>query len=143
MVIDRLIENLESVDFHEAVKEAISVTRENLKDEQIDQLKHGINGSGIRIGKYKNAKYSQYKHILNPLAGLGNVDLILNHDFSNAIQAYPGSSTVVFTSADVKFKYLTAKYGNILGIAGDNKTEYIEMYMAPQATQNIINQIHK
>ena len=142
--INRLISNLKSIDFAEAIADTLQKHSTELVGEQQDQWLHGENSQGEKIGKYKNKIYRRKKFDMNPLAGYGNVDLRLKKEFYRNTKVYFFSRSFFFTSTDDKKEKLTAKYGE--EIFGLNK-KYIKKtskeIVQPGATLYIINQIHK
>lgn len=79
------IERLTALDFQQIAVECLKSNESFLLDANINQLKHGKRSTGEQIGKYKNKYYAAKKYNMNSLAGPGNVDLILNKDFSQGI----------------------------------------------------------
>lgn len=76
------------------------------------QLYEGTRGDGQKIGEYNNAGNADFKHDLNPLPGLGNVDLFITGAYYSRFQLEVGSSTYAFTNSDSKAGKLEAKYGS-------------------------------
>lgn len=84
------------------------------------------------------------KQTLNPLPGLGNVDLILTGGFSKGVFVDARDNSVVIESGDSKSNELQDKYGKngeVLGLSGEIKSEYIKNSMAPVAVRRIRNKI--
>lgn len=88
-----------------------------LKKAKLNELEFGLLPDRKKIGKYRNFDYIEYKHNLNPLAGRGNVDLILTGAFSNSLFTTGRSTRYIFESGDPKADGLIKKYGrDIMGL---------------------------
>lgn len=88
---------------------------------QKDQLSQGINQKGQGIGKYKDPYYADVKHSMNPLPGVGNVDLKYTGAFYQGLQAAIVGESIVIESTDSKASELEAKYGPIYGMDAESK----------------------
>jgi len=85
---------------------------QQIKKAKINELEQGKRPDGSKIGQYRNPFYAKRKNIMNPRAGLGNVDLILTGAFANSL--FPvrrGKSTFIFDASNSKAPDLFAKYG--------------------------------
>jgi hypothetical protein len=139
--INAMIAKLNSVDLNEIIADSIEETKLDLNKVQKEQLLHGEGKNG-RIGRYRNHKYAEAKHRLNPLAGLGNVDLKLKGDYYKGVFVDVRSGSVVIESGDNKTAKLTEKYGeNISGLNPDYAAGYSNDYLAPQAIDRIKKKI--
>lgn len=139
MVIDRLIENTEAIDFNEVIETSVDQTAKEFIETQQDQMFHGINAKGDSIGKYRSKAYANRKLALNPL---GVVDLKLTGEFYKGMFIDPRTNSVVIDSADPKSDGLQKKYKEVFGLSPAYVPEYLKSF-SPVATENIINQIHK
>lgn len=110
-----------------------------LKKAKIKELEKGLRPDGKQIGLYRNPSYARYKNILNPQAGLGNVDLILTGAFANSLFPVRQSrSTFIFDASNSKAGDLFAKYGNEnRGLATDTFEDIQRDYIAPELVQYI------
>lgn len=123
---DEIFEGLENLDIKAIAGEAIDETREKLMNLQRDQLLHGLRADGKLIGKYRNNKYARVKNQMNPLAGLGNVDLKLTGAVHNELFVDVRDNEYIIDSADSKMADLVEKYDDPLGLTEDNEQIYID-----------------
>jgi len=79
------IERLKAINMQQLAVECLQSNESFLLDANINQLKHGKTSKGEQIGKYANSGYASEKYAMNSLAGLGNIDLILEGKFSKGI----------------------------------------------------------
>lgn len=110
---------------NEVVQETINDNRDAIRELQIDQLKHGTKKDGKIIGKYRNDAYAAKKNRQNPLAGLGNVDLILTGALKNDIFIDVRPDVFVIDSADEKTGELIKKYGDPFGLSKESNIDLI------------------
>ncbi len=85
-----------------------------------------MNAKGEKIGKYRSSKYARVKNEMNPLAGLGNVDLKLTGAFHAGIKVTVNAETFTTESIDKKGPDLKAKYGEVFGLDEDHTKGYIK-----------------
>jgi len=112
---------------------------------QRDQLRHGLNSEGKRIGTYLNEQYADMKHELNPLAGYGNVDLILEGGFSGDLFLDVRQTSFLVESGDEKSQSLQEKYdenGKVLGLEDERKEEFVE-YVRPIFVEAVAKDLSK
>ena len=127
-----------ALDLIEEAGAAIDQTRDQLIEKQKDQLLHGFNSKGERIGKYKSAKYARVKNQMNPLAGLGNVDLKVKGDYHGGLFVDVRTDSYVVESGDEKSGDLEKKYGKkTLGLNKDSLEEYVPNDLQPVFIKNI------
>jgi hypothetical protein len=142
MNIDQLISNVESLDIKGLIRESVDENRDELIRLQKDQMLHGYDSLGKRIGKYKNKKYAIKKHALNPLPGLGFKDEKLTGSFQNEIFIDARNEGVVFSSLDEKTPDIIDREGeNIFGLNEAYQTLYSPL-LAVTMNVKIINRIH-
>ncbi len=110
---------------NQVVQDSIEDNRDAIRELQIDQLKHGKNKKGELIGKYRSKSYAKKKNQLNPLAGLGNVDLILTGALKNDIFVDVRPDVFVIDSADSKTGELIKKYGDPFGLSKESNIELL------------------
>lgn len=95
----------------------------------------GKDPDGNEIGVYSRsqigAEYAFFKNTINPLAGVGNVDLTLTGALGKGIKVKPlGESFEVF-STDSKFDEIADKYGDYnFNISEDEKKVLFDKIMA-------------
>lgn len=93
----------------------------------VDQLKHGRNKKGGRIGEYRSAWYGDMKARMNPSAD-GYVDLILTGAFANAFFLEMANRGYKIGSRDGKASRLQENYGeDIYGLNLDYKQKLVDM----------------
>lgn len=106
-------------------------------DYVVDRWRHGKGVNGDVIGKYQNEDYAIFKHQQNPLAGFGNVDLMLNEDLKNGLFLEERSNMFIIKSRDKKYQMLANKYGEEeFGITTQQMTEIIA-----EIKQNVLETI--
>lgn len=141
--INKLIKNLTAVDFEQAISDALHDNAPALVKEQQDQMLHGENALGEKIGKYKNKYYRRKKFDMNPLAGYGNVDLKLKGEFQRNTKVFFFSRSFFFNSTDAKRDKLVGSYGEeIFGLNKKYTKQTSKDIVAPEATLRVIKQIH-
>lgn len=97
--------------------------QKNLKEEKHREFLYGERPDGTKIGRYSQSdegqSYADFKYQRNPLAGFGNVDLLLTRSFFNSLFLQPyRRRAFIFKGNDVKTNDLIRKYGiDILGIS--------------------------
>jgi len=88
-----------------------------LKEQKINEFEFGQLPNGRKIGRYASEDYSEYKYLLNPLAGEGNVDLIVTGRFVNSFFVRNASTNGAFIFGAKDDNNLLGSYGkDILGI---------------------------
>ena len=120
---------MESFDVRQAIMSIVSskdFLMEEVVNQVIDQMEHGLNGDGKKIGKYdvKNSTYyARKKYEINPLAGYGYVDLMYTHDFVRNLFAEINGDSIHIDSTDWKSEMLQDEYGeNIMNLNKGSKT---------------------
>lgn len=98
---------------------AVAETKEDFVAANVDQMRHGYNKEGRRIGEYKSAWYGDMKYRMNPLAD-GYVDLTLSGSFTERMFLTMVSKGFKISSTDNKTSGLTRKYGD--SVFGLNNT---------------------
>lgn len=77
-----------------------------------------------------NELYMDFKHKLNPKAGLGNVDLILNGSFINSFLLKEKGEGYIFGASDSKADELKNRYGEeIFNLNQKAFNEFINKYV--------------
>lgn len=92
---------------------------------QQEQLLRGERADGAKIGKYRNPAYAAKKNSLNPLAGLGNVDLKLTGELYKEVLLDVRDDSFVLVSGDTKTPGLIEKYGDPFGLSAKGRTKVI------------------
>ena len=115
-----------SIDPIAEIRKAIEQTKDTALALQKKQLfEKGENADGKKLrNKRKNGKYSQKKHSMNPLPGLGIADLKLTGSFHNQMGVHTNQTSLVIDSSDDKSQILKRKYGPIFGHTKESKREY-------------------
>jgi hypothetical protein len=145
MTIDRLLNNARALNLASIVQDSVEAQKGKLIQLQRLQMLTGYKSDGKRIGKYRNDRYAVEKAIENPLAGLGWVDLKLEGYFqADVFVEVRESQELIFGSVNEKTPKLVEKYGDdIFGLKQDNRADFANNYLKPEATTRIINQILK
>lgn len=112
----------------QTVQEIVLSDQKTLKERKETEFTHGERPDGNKIGRYSQSdegqSYADFKYQRNPLAGFGNVDLLLTRSFFNSLFLQPyRRRAFIFNGRDEKTNDLIGKYGiDILGIS----QEYFE-----------------
>jgi hypothetical protein len=93
------------------------LSNENLIRKKIrDRWLLGKDPDGNEIGIYSKsqigAEYAFFKNKINPLAGVGNVDLTLTGALGKGIKVKLASNNIEIFSTDSKFDEIAEKYGD-------------------------------
>jgi hypothetical protein len=133
MTIDRMINNVKSLNFNEVIGNALHKSSDDLVIAQQQQMLRGETAmQGQKIGKYKSKSYRKKKFDMNPLAGYGNVDLKLTGIFQKNIKIYFFSESFFLTSTDSKTAKLVGAYGEeIFGLSPKSRKPIITKKIAP------------
>jgi hypothetical protein len=139
----KLIDNFKKLSVEQVAEESFTEVKEHAIDEQKAQMLEGKSSEGEIIGRYRNKSYAIIKHELNPLAGLGNVDLRLFGNYSKGITLTIESGKATFNSTDEKAGKLAEKYGEdlIYGLNIDHKSKFIREFLKPVFIKNIRNKV--
>lgn len=122
--INQLRGRLKSLNVKDESFHAVEETKNSITSIQKDQMFHGLNAAGERIGRYRNNKYARVKNEFNPLPGLGVPDLKLTGAFYAGFKTEVTPEVFKTTSMDPKNEELTAKY-DPFGLNNESKAEYV------------------
>lgn len=101
------------------MREIVLSDQKALKEEKVSEFTKGEKPDGTKIGKYKDPEYAYFKNQINPVAGFGNVDLLLTRQFTGRMFVKPYASGFIFDSTDPKTPNLL-RYGyEIMGLNQD------------------------
>ena len=127
----------------EVIEKVMMDSAEDYKNLQRNQMLHGLNSKGQKIGKYRNPIYARMKAQLNPLAGEGNVDLKLTGDFQSDMFLDVRGDTFIVDSADEKSQQLQTRYGEeIFGLDTDYKQQFADL-ARPKTVTAFIDELNK
>lgn len=107
------------------VEKIVVSDNEKLKARKVEEFTKGERPDNTKIGTYSNrselaAEYAFFKNKVNPLAGLGHVDLMLTRSFVNKMYVKPHGLGFILDSTDNKTGNLVGQYGkDILGLNQD------------------------
>jgi len=136
-----VINNLEALDIPRESKIAVGKTTEGMIALNKEQLQAGIGADGKRIGKYRSWHYAQMKNAMNPLPGLGNVDLILTGSFSDSFQVDINGEDIERIATDSKTSDLIGRYGDdVFGLTDNNQEFYNEEVFYPVLADQVTDQ---
>lgn len=136
-----MIENLDSIDVDKESKVAVGKTTREMVMLNREQMAHGIRSDGKQIGRYRNSEYAIMKNALNPLPGLGNVDLILTGAFSDSFDIDVNGEDIDRIATDSKAESLIEKYGDeVFGLTDNNQEYYNEEVFYPELAEAIEEQ---
>lgn len=101
MTIGQIDDKFRRVNLHKILANSLKELQPKLAEVQRLQMKSGLNRQGKLIGKYKSPAYAKKKFEMNPIPGLGNVDLHLTGETARQVFADVRSSgSIVFGSAN-------------------------------------------
>ena len=135
--LNDLLSKMQALDPADIESSMIASTEDDLIAIQKDQLLHGLNAEGQKIGEYKSEAYANYKHALNPLAGFPNKDLRNKGDYYQGITATLVGDALVIESTDPKAEAVEALSGNALGLNPESKSKYIAEHLRPEFKKEI------
>ena len=99
------------------VSEIVLNDNQKLKELKVNEFEFGFRPDYKKIGKYASEDYAHYKNTLNPLAGSGNVDLIVTGRFVNSFFVHRTSVRNGYIFGAKDDNNLIGKYGkDILGL---------------------------
>jgi hypothetical protein len=113
---------------------------QSLKEAKINEFEFGLRPNFTKIGIYLNNNYAHKKYLLNPLAGYGNVDLILTGATVNSLFTVAKTGRFVFDSSNSKWNNLLSKYGNDIEGLNQNTFEKIQATEHAPILANYINE---
>lgn len=131
MTILGLKKKVESLNVETVSEEAVSATSENISEENKKQLFEGFDKEQQKLSEYRNPVYAEVKNRMNPLPGFGNPDLKKTGAFYQGIQVRVEGAVIRTDSSDPKNDALVKKYGDIFGLGGKFKAEYISKFLRP------------
>ena len=106
-----------------------------------DELERGQRPDGQKIGFYRDEDYALFKNQINPLPGLGNVDLILTGSTRDQLYVESlGGGAFRLRSRDPKWSGLMAKYaidGDLMEISGKRWQELQKNEYAPKLVEYV------
>lgn len=138
MNLPDFVENFVNIDFEELINEAIEDNEAELIDSLQDQLQHGFDQSGSRIGEYSTKEYATIKTQMNPLAGFGNIDLKLEGDFYRDMFLEKIEKDFQIRSSDYKNDKLERQYGKeIFGLMDENLGKVSQDYVLESLLEKI------
>lgn len=136
--LNELIARFQELNFELLVERVVENTEEGIADRQREQLLHGETSTGAPIGTYRSPGYAQAKHTMNPLPGLGYVDLRKTGAFYRGIYAAVVGDELIIDSSDGKTPDLIAKYGeDIFGLNGEFRRRYVSDELKPALFKQI------
>lgn len=138
--LEQQIEKMKKLNIREQLENAFIDTQDDLTRAQRDQMLHGLDKFGDKIGKYKNKAYAAKKFAMNQKAGLGYKDLKLEGDFHREIIVDVRTNWIYFSSADEKLGDILAREGeNIFGLSPKYAECYSQQWLETAANKRIQN----
>lgn len=103
--------------------EDLVITSPEVRNQKRNEFLAGKNPDGSQIGGYRDFSYARAKNMQNPLAGFGQVDLILTGNFQRSLYVRPiAKGRFLFTNQLDYGNDLISKYGD--GILGENQDAF-------------------
>jgi hypothetical protein len=106
----------------DVLDDSVEATKGKVIELNKDQLLHGINASGNRIGIYKNDEYAVMKNQMNPLAGFGFKDYRLTGAYYAGIFATTDQGKLTIGTTDFKAAFLDRP--GLYGLTVQSKISY-------------------
>lgn len=132
-----LLKKLEAFDVENVVERIFESTEEELVEAQRQQMLHGENRDGEKIGVYRSPTYADAKEKHNPLAG-GYVDLRVTEAFYRGIYASVVGEELLISSFDEKADDLEDKYGEeIFGLNENYRVDFVVQELQPLFQQEV------
>lgn len=106
------------------MEEIVLSDQKPLKEEKINEWEHGLRPDGNGIGTYSPTEmgydYADFKNKINPLAGFGNVDLLLTRQTARTLYVHKASKKGSFIFGMNDTHNLIGRYGiDIMGLNQD------------------------
>jgi len=148
--IERLIGNLEAVDFNEVIRESVDETAEEFKNYQQLQMFAGEQSDGGQIQRL-DRKYDVYSpfteyvktNFRTPRQPIDRVTLRDTGSFYRGFIIKGGKDRAMIENSDTKTEAIIDRYGEkIFGLNARFAEQYVGD-LAPVANKKIINLIHK
>jgi hypothetical protein len=135
----QLIDKFQRLDVDQVANESMTEITPDIEQAQREQFLKGEASDGSIIGRYKSSAYARMKNQLNPVAGLGIVDLTLHKDFSRNVNAAIESGKLFLNSIDPKAEWLGKRYGDdrISGLNAESKVPLVRNKLRPAMMRNI------
>lgn len=130
----------EQLNTDKIASDAVDQTKESLIALNKKQLLAGFDKEGNLIGDkkpYQSKDYAFYKANINPLPGLGNPDLHDTGAFFAGFEVEVQDQDIIEDSTDEKSAELQEKYGEIFGLGGEYKEQYIDESLRPAFAKGI------
>ena len=136
--LDILEKKLKSIPFKLFLYQILLEHKEEIEDQNIDQLQSGEDALGRKIRpRYVNQGYAAFKNSVNPRPGRGTPDLKDTGDFYRGIEARVTRQNLIMTGTDEKTEQLQFKYGEeIIGI-NMNKATFKEDFILPELREKV------
>lgn len=135
-----MIEKLQRLDINRMVSAIFASTAidKEATDLLREQWEKGQNKEGGAIGYYASSSYAQRKHQMNPMAGLGVVDLMLTHALERGLYLEVQGDTYQFKSSDEKYSELHDKYPMAWGL-GDVAQKDLRQIISDELVKEILS----
>lgn len=136
--LEQLIKKLKTLDIEALAREVIEddSNRRFLEDANALQLKEGLRADGSDI----TPEYSPFTVEEKKIKGqpFDRVTLKDSGDFWEGIKIKAAGNELTYDATDPKSDKLQEKYGeDILGLSDENKTEFIQAYLADEMQEKI------
>lgn len=131
--INNLRRKFEALDIDKVARKSMENTTEEMANIQAEQMMHGFNSFGNKIGQYKLEPYAEKKNRMNPLPGFGVPDLKLTGAFYRGINVKISGEMVITDSSNIKSEGLQKRYGpEIYGLDEQYKGEFLREALQPE-----------
>lgn len=137
-----MINRVKALNLQDVSERSMEEAAPDMTRRQREQFLEGKNSKGKRIGRYRNPAYARLKAQMNPVPGLGNVDLRLTGEFLKGVYTEIRGDQVIVDSVDEKTNDLAEKYGEVIfGLAPDPKAAFVNEDLQPVFMKNVRNEL--
>lgn len=122
--IKALYDRVNQVDLRNEVPRIITDTSFEIEALNKEQLYSGLSVDGLKIEPYKDNRYAEMKHTLNPLPGYGVMDFFVTGTFYKGFFVTVKMDAFIVDSRDSKTSRLENKGFEIFGLSKESKQKY-------------------
>lgn len=113
---------------------------QQVKEIKVNEFEFGLMPDYSKIGHYSNPNYSYRKHLLNPLAGSGNVDLTLTGATNRSLFVKQSAGGFIFDANTPQWDLNITRYGRDIQSVNQKKFEKVQAKRDAPILAKYINQ---
>jgi hypothetical protein len=134
--IKGLYKRVQALNSDEVIEDAFIENEKQFAEKNRQQLFSGFDKNGKRLKPYKNKRYADKKHAMNPKPGHGNPDFRLKSDFYRGIEVRIDGQVIRTILNDPKSTYLLQRDPDIVGLGGEFKEQMNRDHLQPSLTRH-------